>query len=200
MLLEDLATHVQSILRRSSNTGNQEPGPPQSSMPLTPSENLTFLVEIRQRHQTKEAEKGVRITSSTAALRPNVASSGTSEDSITERHLLAQKIREIVKDVDGDKENMGSSTGLNRRVRWTKTPGLYSPSLALSSTQNERKSGNSANALDAAVKAANLVRFLSCATCGNLLFTVLNCTGHQEATIGLCWPTTRRRPFNGKGE
>lgn len=128
-------------------------------MPLTPSEDLKFLVEIQQRHQTKEAEKGVRITSSTKALRPNVASSGTSEDSITERRLLAQKIREIVKDVNGDNENMGSSTGLNRRVRWTKTPGLYSSSLATSTTQNERKSGNSANALDAAVKAANLVRF-----------------------------------------
>lgn len=140
-------------------------------MPLTPSEDLTFLVEIRQCHQTKEAEKGVRLantsTSSTKALRPNMASLGASEDSITERRLLAQKIREIVKDVDGDKENMGSSTGLNQCIRWTKTSGLYSPSLALSSIQNERKSGNSANALEVAQKAANLVRFLSCTTYRN---------------------------------
>ena len=175
-----MATHIQSVLRSSSNNsestttptgvqyGNQDLGPALSSMPLTLSEDLTFLVEIRQCHQTKEAEKGVHITSSTSALRPNTASSGISEDSITERRLLAQKIREIVKDVDGDKENVSSSTGLNRCVRWMKTPGLYSPSQALSSTQNEHKSGNSAKALDAAVKAANLVCFLSCATCRNL--------------------------------
>jgi hypothetical protein len=72
-----------------------------------------------------------------------------------------------VKDVDGNRENTGSSTGLNWWIQWMKTSGLYSPSLALSSTQNERKSGNSANALEVAQKAANLVHFLSCMTCGN---------------------------------
>jgi hypothetical protein len=134
---------------------NQDPpaGPPISSMPLTGTsdENISFLVEIRQRHQTKEAEKGVRLN--------NVLSkgSGASEELISERRLLAQKIRDIVKTVDGDEENTGTSTGLNRRIRWTKTPGLYSSSLALSSTQNEKRSGNSANAFDASQKAANLV-------------------------------------------
>ena len=131
-------------------------------MPLTPSENISFLVEIRQRHQTKEAEKGVRLASTcTKALRHHT-SSGASEEPISERRLLVQKIRDIVKAVDDDKENIGSSTGLNRRIRWTKTPGLYSPSPALSNVKNEQKSGNSANALEAAQKAANSVRFPIC--------------------------------------
>jgi hypothetical protein len=179
-LVEDLATHVQSVLpgisqRSSSNSEStitpagiqlevENQDPPISSMPLTPSEDISFLVEIRRQHQTKEAEKGVRLANGTKALGHHWhSSSGASgsEDPITERRLLAQKIHEIVKAVDGEGKNTGSSTGLNKRIRWTKTPGLYSPSLTLSSThwQNEHKSGNSANAseLEVAQKAANLV-------------------------------------------
>jgi hypothetical protein len=89
-------------------------------------------------------------------------SSGASEEQISERRLLAQKIRDIVKAIDDDTEKIGSSTGLNRRMRWTKTPGLYSPSLALSDTTNEQKSGNSTNAFEVAQKAANLVSFPIC--------------------------------------
>ena len=173
-LLGDLAANVQSILRRSlSNsepiirpTGNQpenqEPGPSISSMPLSalmPSGNISFLVEIRQRHQTKEAEKGVRLASTGTKTLKHHTSSGASEEPISERRLLAQKIRDIIKAVDDDKENIGSSTGLNRRIRWTKPPGLYSPSLALSNIKDEPKRGNSANALEVAQKAASSVCF-----------------------------------------
>ena len=134
-------------------------------MPLTPSENISFLVEIRQRHQTKEAEKGVRLASTgTKALRQHT-SSGASEEPISKRRLLAQKICNIMKAVDDDKESIGSSTGLNWRIRWTKMPGLYSPSLALTNIKNEPKRGNSANALEVAQKAANTVRFLICLRC-----------------------------------
>jgi hypothetical protein len=128
-----------------------------SSMPLTGTsdENISFLVEIRQRHQTKEAEKGVRTKTMSKHHTDSV-----SEELISERRLLAQKIRHIVKAVDSDEENTGSSTGLNRRIRWTKTPGLYSSSLAPLSTENEKKSGNSANALEVSLKAATLVCIL----------------------------------------
>ena len=173
-LLEDLAVNVRSILQRSlSNSesitrpaGNevetQDAAPSISSMPLTPSENISFLVEIRQQHQTKEAEKGVCLASTgTKALRHHT-SSGASEEPILECHLLAQKIHDIMKAVDDDKERIGSSTGLNQRIRWTKTPGLYSPSLALTNIKNKPKWGNSANALEVAQKAANTVRFLIC--------------------------------------
>lgn len=99
----DLEMHVQGVLQRSLKNSestttvtptriqckNQDP--PLSSMPLTPSNNFIFLVEIQQHHQTKEAKKGVHITSGTKALRPNIASSDTSEDPITECCLLKQK-------------------------------------------------------------------------------------------------------------
>ena len=123
--------------------------------------DISLLVEIRQRHQTKEAEKGVRLASRTKALEHRLSSSGERNDAspISEHRLLAQKIRDIVKAVDGEEKNAGPSTGLNRQIRWTKTPGLYSPSptLSLTSTQTEFKSGNSANASEVAQKAANLV-------------------------------------------
>ena len=171
-LLDDLVANVQNVLLRSfsnsestirptgNESKNQDPGPSMSSMPLTPSDNISFLVEIRQQHQTKEAEKGVRLASTGTKASRQHTSSGASEEPISERRLLAQKIRDIMKAVDNDKENIGSSTGLNRRIRWTKTPGLYSPSPALSDIKNEQKSGNSANALEVAQKAANSVRFL----------------------------------------
>ncbi|KAI9438716.1 hypothetical protein H4582DRAFT_2146243 [Lactarius indigo] len=173
-ILEGLVTHVQSVLQGSLGNsestftprvqvGNQDP--PTSSMPFTQlSENaISFLVEIRRRHQTKEAEKGIRLANRDSHTKPlghhseSEPTPGASEDPISEHRLLAQKIRDIVNTVDGEEKNTGSSTGLNRQIRWTKTPGLYSPSLSLSSTQNKHKSGNSANALEVAQKAANLV-------------------------------------------
>ena len=126
---------------------------------LTPSENISFLVEIRQRHQTKEAEKGVCLASTGTKTLTHHPFSGASNEPISEHRLLAQKICDIIKAVDNDKENVGSSTGLNRRVRWTKPPGLYSSSPALSNIKDKPKRGNSANALEVAQKAANLVRF-----------------------------------------
>lgn len=78
-----------------------------------PSDDLSFLVEIQRQHQTKEAEKGVCLASTGAK-----SSSGPSKEQISERCLLAQKIRNIVKEVDGseNKGNIGPSTGLNRQM------------------------------------------------------------------------------------
>ena len=93
---------------------NQDPpaGPPISSMPLTSTsdENISFLVEIQQRHRTKEAEKGVCLNNMLSK------GSGASEELISERCLLAQKIWDLVKTVNGDEENTGTSTGLNQRI------------------------------------------------------------------------------------
>lgn len=164
-LQEDLAMHVQGVLRRSSKSTIRpdevqvdDPEPSIRTMPVTPSDDLSFLVEIRQRHQTKEAEKGVRLASTGTK-----SSSNTSKEQLSERRLLAQKIRDIVKEVDDsdNKEHIGLSTGLNRQMRWTKTPGLYSPSLALSKNPKQ-KSGNSANASEVAQTAGNLVSFSTC--------------------------------------
>jgi hypothetical protein len=83
-----------------------------------------------------------------------------------------------VKAVDGS-EDVGTSTGLNRQVRWTKTPGLYSPSLTRLDSLMDGKSGNSANAMEVARKAAIAVRFsLSC----RLIVTKSFVAGRKKAT------------------
>ncbi|KAF8262892.1 hypothetical protein EI94DRAFT_1742259 [Lactarius quietus] len=146
------------------------------SIPLTSSDNISFLVEIRHHHQTKEAEKGV-CRNGTATLAPSSNSSHTpslSGEPVSERQLLACKICDIVKAVDGA-DKVGTSSGLNRQVRWTKTvtPGLYSPSFTHLDSLTDGKSRNSANAMEAAKKAANLVCLSPTISRG--LITIENC-------------------------
>jgi len=130
-------------------------------MPLTLSDDFSFLVDIRCCHQTKEAEKGVRRSGTAPSEGPTQSSDSASlsGESVSERQLLARKIRDIVNGADGaDLEDVGTtSTGLNRQVRWTKTPGLYSPSFTHLASLTNPKSGNSANAKEVAQKAANAV-------------------------------------------
>ena len=76
-------------------------------MPLTPSDDILFLVDIRQQHQTKEAEKGVHLANGAKVLGRH-PSSGASETQTSERRLLAQKICDIVKVVDSEEKNTGS--------------------------------------------------------------------------------------------
>lgn len=139
-------------------------------MPLTSSgsNNFSFLVDIRHRHQTKEAEKGVRRNGRTPSEGQSSVSASSSGEPVSERQLLARKIHDIVNGVNGtaDLEDIGTSTGLNRQVRWTKTPGLYSPSFTHLASPTNPKSGNSANAKEVAQKAANAVRFSLTATHG----------------------------------
>ncbi|KAH8989959.1 hypothetical protein EDB86DRAFT_2831437, partial [Lactarius hatsudake] len=108
LILEDLVTHVQSVLQGSLSNSeltttpsvkNQDP-PILSSMPLAQSsENaISFLVEIRRRHQTKEAEKGVRLAN-------HDSGHSAPEDPTSEHRLLAQRIRDMVNAVDGGEKN-----------------------------------------------------------------------------------------------
>lgn len=164
-LLTELASQVHEVLkapRPLSNTGNIDIGQ-LALIPLT-SDDITFLPEIRRRHQTKEAEKGVRKNGMVSGRQTSRVGASdppcVSGQPITERQLIARKIRDIVKEVDGS-EDISTSTGLNRQVRWTKTPGLYSPSLSRLDSSTDRKSGNSANAMEAALKAAKAVCFHS---------------------------------------
>jgi hypothetical protein len=148
----------------SSITAPGNPDLCQSTLiPLTSSDNISCLVQIRRRHQTKEAEKGVRrhglSPSEGQSESRNSDPSCVSGEPVSDRQLLARKIRDIVKEVDGT-EDIGTSAGLNRQIRWTKTPGLYSPSLTQSNSLTDGKRGNSANALEVAQKAANTVRFV----------------------------------------
>lgn len=63
-----------------------------------------------------------------------------------------------MKAVDG-LEDIGTSTGLNRQVQWMKTPGLYSSTLTCLDCSTDSKSGNSANAMEAALKSTKAVCF-----------------------------------------
>jgi hypothetical protein len=175
-LLQDLASQVHGVLLTPVCSPTNAPVnldiSELTSIPLTTtSDNLSFLVEIRRCHQTKEAEKGVRRNGTSASAQssnsahPHHVSGGP----VSEHQLLARKIHDIVKAVDGAEE-VGTSTGLNRQVRWTKTvtPGLYSPSFNRLDEPKDGKSGNSANAMEAAKKAVNLVCF-SLATCCELI-------------------------------
>lgn len=85
-------------------------------MPLTSSDNISCLVEIRRRHQTKEAEKGVRRNGKSLSEGQNSSDPPSiSGEPASERQLLARKIRDIVKAVDGTEDSdVGTSTGLNR--------------------------------------------------------------------------------------
>lgn len=164
-LLNDLASQVHVILNAPMSSSTTGTSGDFNLMPLTSSDNVSFLVEIRCHHQTKEAEKGI----CRKGMVPSEAPSGeishlphTSGGPVSECRLLAHKIHEIVKEVNGT-EDVATSTGLNWKVQWTKTPGLYTPSSTHLDSLTNSKSGNSANAKEVTLKAANAVCFsLTC--------------------------------------
>ncbi|KAK7058169.1 hypothetical protein R3P38DRAFT_3547667 [Favolaschia claudopus] len=87
---------------------------PPSSRPLTDisSTDLASLVQIRREHQTREERMGVRTYKGSGTYKnPKTGE----EKPLTERQLLAQKMQAII----GRDQEKGSSTGLNRTVRWT---------------------------------------------------------------------------------
>ncbi|KAJ7752401.1 hypothetical protein B0H14DRAFT_2635778 [Mycena olivaceomarginata] len=108
-LLQGMANMATSTLAQSAQ---EEPIPPPSSKPLVDvsSSDLVPLVELRREHQTREERMGVR----------TYKSSGTYKNPKTR-----------------DQER-GSSTGLNRTMRWTGTTGSDPPAAS--------KTGNAANA------------------------------------------------------
>ncbi|KAK6992640.1 hypothetical protein R3P38DRAFT_3430332 [Favolaschia claudopus] len=85
-----------------------------ASRPLTDisSTELASLVQIRREHQTREERMGVRTYKGSGTYKnPKTGE----EKPLTERQLLAQKMQAII----GRDQEKGSSTGLNRTVRWT---------------------------------------------------------------------------------
>lgn len=191
----DLEMHVQGVLQRSLNNSestttvtptriqckNQDL--PLSSMPLTPSNNFIFLVEIQQHHQTKEAKKGVHITSGTKAFRPNIASSDTSEDPITECCLLKQK---KLRNHEGCWWQQGEH-GFKHRSQSVCSMDKDSWTVFTISSPLKYPEWMQVEIVSTwcCCKGSKLW-VVQCV--GDLWFTVLNHTGHQEATIGLHWP------------
>ncbi|KAF8872673.1 hypothetical protein CPB84DRAFT_1829734 [Gymnopilus junonius] len=118
----DDASHIQSILsdiaaahgERLANSlppvNIQEPEADIYSSNMTEDIDLSELVRLRVRHQTKQAETGVRKTGNSEAL-----TNQSKAKSLTERQQLLRKFSEIIKQ-EGDR---GIGTGLDRNVRWT---------------------------------------------------------------------------------
>lgn len=86
-----------------------------------PSDNLLFLADIQQWHQTKEAKNGAyrakRMILKHGKHHP--PSVGSGDGPASKCHLLAQKIHDIVKAIDSDLEEKITrlSTGLNWQIR-----------------------------------------------------------------------------------
>ncbi|KAF8193695.1 hypothetical protein BJ912DRAFT_848156 [Pholiota molesta] len=80
--------------------------------------DLTELVAIRMRNQCREGAEGVRTRKSTISDQEGPSPTASNIKPLSERQKLAQKIHEIVR---LEESQQGSSTGLNRRVRWEKS-------------------------------------------------------------------------------
>ncbi|PBK63611.1 hypothetical protein ARMSODRAFT_894015 [Armillaria solidipes] len=128
------------------NTTLETEGPPCSVIEVTPSE-LEPLISIRQSHQTVQAMKGVRTYKPPMAQqqRPKTKPDDTPKE-ISKEQELAQRINSIIHRA----QDWGSSTGLNRKMRWT----------GESSNAPAANSGNTANAEVAAKGRASEVSSL----------------------------------------
>ncbi|THV02572.1 hypothetical protein K435DRAFT_653008, partial [Dendrothele bispora CBS 962.96] len=94
-------------------------------------DDITPLASIRRSHQTIQAQNGVRNADSESK-------SNTSESTTSHRRELAQKMHAILRQAD----ERGSSTGLNRKIRFTATD---KPNET-TATPVQKSGGNSANA------------------------------------------------------
>ncbi|KAK6992199.1 hypothetical protein R3P38DRAFT_2570976 [Favolaschia claudopus] len=99
------------------------------------SDDLSSLIVLRREHQTEEARKGVRTykTSDTYVDHRTGA-----EKPLTDRQKLARQMQSII--LQG--QERGSSTGLNRKVRWTEQKDKDSTPAS----ESVPKTGNAANA------------------------------------------------------
>ncbi|KAJ7433411.1 hypothetical protein FB451DRAFT_1419699 [Mycena latifolia] len=99
-------------------------------------DNLSPLVNLRREYQTEEARKGISTYkgSGTYITRKGV------EKPLTECQILARQMQAII----GQDQERGSSTGLNRKVRWTGVG--EASSTRDDTTATKPKTGNAANA------------------------------------------------------
>ncbi|KAF7335957.1 hypothetical protein MSAN_02309100 [Mycena sanguinolenta] len=98
-------------------------------------DDLTPFVAVRRQHQTEEARTGVcTYKTSGTYINPKTGV----EKPLTDRQLLARQMQAIIRQ---DQER-GTSTGLNRKVRWQEADA----SKAGSTTAAKLKTGNAANA------------------------------------------------------
>ncbi|KAJ7889680.1 hypothetical protein B0H13DRAFT_2666158 [Mycena leptocephala] len=120
------------------------------------SNDLSPFVVLRRKHQTEEARTGVR----TYKFSGTYTNHKTGVKPLTDRQLLAQKMQAII----GLDQQRGSSTGLNRKVRWT------DQSEGATGEAVKPKAGNAANAELAATG-----RFKEAIKRRRTIFTKLKC-------------------------
>ncbi|KAJ7163961.1 hypothetical protein C8R43DRAFT_946774 [Mycena crocata] len=110
-LLQGMAdSSTRSVSQRDAEINTENP---RSSRPLVDisADDLAPLVTLRREHQTKEAKMGVR-TYKASGIFTNPKTGVVKE--LSPRQCLAQKMQTIIK----HDHQQGSSTGLNRSVRW----------------------------------------------------------------------------------
>jgi hypothetical protein len=121
-------------------------GPPSSILVDVSSNDLAPLVTLRREHQTEEARTGVRTYKSSGTYTNH--KTGVVKP-LSDRQLLAQKMQAII----GYDQQRGSSTGLNRKVRWTEQSNGSTATV-------KPKTGNAANAELAASGRSKEVSFV----------------------------------------
>lgn len=100
--LKDTSTHPSSV-----------ESPPVSHLLIdVSSADLSPFVTLRRQHQTEESRKGVRTYKSSSTYQNH--KTGVVRE-LSDRQILARQMQAIIRQ---DQER-GSSTGLNRKVRWT---------------------------------------------------------------------------------
>jgi hypothetical protein len=127
---------------------------------------ISTLVDIRFKHQSKEEAKAVRVARGSNGQRRRAINMHTDErDGITpsqeelhdpSRRELAKKINEVIK--ASSLQEVGVTTGLSRRTRWITTDKLTAgSSVSTTGSAGANATGNVANAQAAARKAAQSV-------------------------------------------
>jgi len=140
---------VQGLLAASHGTATDEntntvsAAPMSSTLDVGPGNDLSQLVELRAKNQSREAAESVRVSWKTT---PEDQAAEPEKKAPSERQLLAKKINDAIK----LNAEQGSSTGLNRQVRWGKN-------AAGSAAGDGSVTGNSANAQAAARSGATAV-------------------------------------------
>ncbi|KAJ7150342.1 hypothetical protein C8R46DRAFT_1358417 [Mycena filopes] len=129
-----------SAVKNVSSSSRAPDAPP---LPMPPvllidvsSTDLTPFVEQRRRHQTEEARTGVRTYKSAGTYRNH--KTGVVKP-LSDRQVLAQRMQAIIR----HDQQRGSSTGLNRNVRWKdQAPNT----IGFGTSTTKPKAGNAANA------------------------------------------------------
>ncbi|KAJ7148708.1 hypothetical protein C8R43DRAFT_1236758 [Mycena crocata] len=133
---------LQGMAECSTRTSTMTPTEnPSSSRPLVDvsADDLAPLVQLRREHQTRDKKMGVR-TYKASGTYTNHKTGVTKQ--LSDRQILAQRMNGLIK---RDNEQ-GSSTGLNRSIRWKTNP---------TALPVQAKTGNAANTEVTAVGRAN---------------------------------------------